>query len=184
MTEIKVIKSDVCEKSTTTDNGETKTIITVPTGQEVRAGQSTVYPVAISNLGSTAKTYVISVSPSVDSFGTYRIDPNNVIVIPGQTTETAYVYLTVDENADSGLKDFKITVTSDGESKDATLTASIISEKGTTGSVSDSLKTGLQISLLVLFVLLLILLVIFGFNKMKGSKEDEEDEDDVGQTYY
>jgi uncharacterized membrane protein len=187
-TEINVVKSDLCEATSPTTpvvEGVTKTVITVPTGQEVRAGQSVIYPVVISNLGNSAKTYVLTVSPSVEAFGTYRIDPSNVMVISGQSTQTAYVYLTVDENAQSGLRDFKITVTADGEAKDATLTASIVSgEETKTSDMSDSLKTGLQISLLVLVILLLILLVIFGFNKMKASKDDGEDEEEVGQTYY
>jgi uncharacterized membrane protein len=179
-TEIKVLSSDVCAAASATTT-EAKTIITVPSGQEVVAGKSAVYPVVISNMGSSAKTYVISVSPSVEAFGSYRIDPSNVMIVSGESTETAYVYLTVDENAQTGMRDFKITVTAEGEVTDATLTANIVADETTD---STSLKTGLQISLLVLVVLLLILLVIFGFNKMKGSKEDEEDEDEPGQTYY
>ena len=184
-TEIRVLASDACETSTSTSSSNsdasTKTVVTVPSSQEIKAGQSAVYPIVISNLGSSAKTYVLTVSPSVEGFATYRIDPSNVMVINGEGTETAYLYVTVDENAQSGLRDFKVTVKADGESKDVTLTASITSDASSSTVSSDSLKTALQISLLVLVVLLLILLIIFGFNKMKGEKDEEEE---VGQTYY
>ncbi|MBR9676062.1 hypothetical protein GOV05_03580 [Candidatus Woesearchaeota archaeon] len=189
LTDIKVLESDLCEAQITGGAPSSeKTLVTVPSSQEVKAGQSAVYPIMISNLGKTSKTYVVSVSPAVDSFATYRLDPSNVMIVNAKDTNTAYLYVTVDEDAQSGLKDFRVTVQADGESKDITLTASVVSEAGSDGSSLDlssgGVKTGLQISLLVLVVLLLILLIIFGFNKLKEEPRSDEDEDEPGQTYY
>lgn len=179
--DITVLESDACESTggVVSPTIPTRTVITVPSKQEVLAGQSIVYPIVISNLGKTSKTYVVTPSPSIENIGEYRLDPSNVVIIPAQGTETVYLYLTVDEAMAEGMKDFRLTVQTDDESKDLLLTADVKPGKGVS---SDGLKKGLQVSLSILVVLLIVLLIIFGFNKLKRDKEEEDE--DSEQTYY
>ncbi|MBD3203755.1 hypothetical protein GF327_05640 [Candidatus Woesearchaeota archaeon] len=187
-TSIDIIQDEVCDFDQDGDDDqpqEEKTIITVPGRQDVVQGEDVVYPIMISNTGSTSKTYTISVS-GIDSFGSYRIDPSNVVVVQGRKTETAYLYVTAKDDASVGEKVFSVNVDSNGDTEQVPLRINIQEgdeEPSPIGGADwEDIKRGLEIGLVVLVILLVLLGLIVGFNKLKGT--EEEDEEISGQTYY
>ncbi len=181
-TEITVLKNDVCEATGGQTGTQTdKTVINVPQAQEAKAGDSAVFPIMITNLGATSKTYTITVSPTVDSFATYTIDPSNVVIVKGGETRTVYVYTALKKDAQTGLKDFVVTVKTGSESQNIPLSVNILKGEKTTDN--QGLKTALEIGLIVLLIILIIVGLVWGFNKIKASGNEEKNEE-VNQTYY
>jgi uncharacterized membrane protein len=179
--DISVESSEVCGPVTPDDGAQVdKTIITIPESQDVVKGTGgVVYPIMIANLGKSAKTYTISVS-GIEAFGTYRIDPGNVVVVKSGETKTAYVYVTANDNAAAGERAFIVSVATDKETQQIPLTAKVVEPAVSSWS---KMRKGLEIGLVVLVVILLILGLIIGFRKLKGNDESEE-ESTEGQTYY
>ncbi|NTV23135.1 MAG: hypothetical protein HGA85_02030, partial [Nanoarchaeota archaeon] len=184
---------DTSSKGTTSDE---KTVVTVPGKQDVITGTAgTVYPIILENKGSSDRSYELKVT-GVDSWGQTKFDPGTYIVVRAGETETAYLYVTPNDDAQPGEKIFMVTVDTKGDKKQIALTANVVEgEKKTgTGSGNDitgnvvgaadwtSVKKGLEIGLVVLVVLLVILGLIVGFNKMKGNEGEKEEIG--GQTYY
>jgi len=176
-TTITVTGSDICE--TGKDTETSKTVVSVPQAQEVKAGSSAVFPIMLTNDGTKQQNYVISVSGSIDSFATYRIDPGNVISVPGKESKTAFVFVTVNKDATAGAKDFIVTIQSGDDSQDVALTANVV---GDSSSTDLDLRKALELGLVVLIVILVIAGIILGFNKLKP--KDEESDEELGQTYY
>ncbi len=175
---ITVLSGDACEVAEVS-KPTTKSVITVPESQEVAMGTAgAVYPVMISNLGSNAKTYTISVT-GADSWGTVRLDPAAVVVVQPESVKTVYMYVAAKENAQAGAQVFKVIVDSAEDSKQVLLTANIV--EGDASGDYNGLRRGLEIGLIILVIILIILGLIIGFNKLRGDKEDSDDET---QTYY
>ena len=180
---ISIVESEVCAPVDNGNDGAGKTVVTVPEAQNVVKGTSgAVFPITITNLAKSAKTYTLSVS-GVDAFGSYRVDPSNVIVVQGENSKTVYVYLTANDDAGAGEKAFVVSISTDGDSKDIALKANVVEPKV---SAWGKVRKALEIGLIVLVVILIIIGLIIGFSKLRKSEdEDEEPEDDVGsQTYY
>ncbi|MBN2566643.1 hypothetical protein JXB02_00990 [Candidatus Woesearchaeota archaeon] len=159
-----------------------RTVITVPDTQDVMAGKSAVFPLVISNLGATDKTYAMTVQGL--TWGTYTIDPSAVAIVMAGRTSTVYVHVTANADAPAGQQTFLLVVSSGGETEQIPMIANVAAaqEQAPTSVGWDKVKRGLEIGLVVLVVLLVILGLIIGFNKLKGS--DEEGEEGAGQTYY
>lgn len=176
--QIEVTASDICETATSGTQAGEKTIISVPSAQEVSQGNAVAFPIMIQNMGSKSKTYVITVSKAVDAFGQARIEPSNVIIVSPQKQETVFVYVKTNENAQVGQKDFAVTITSGDEKKDVMLSANVVKSSG----VSSDAKQMLEVGLVILVVILVIAGLIIGFNKLKPK---EEEKSEIGsQTYY
>ncbi len=166
----------VAEKGTTPST-EARTVISVPSNQELAAGTTVVYPIKISNMGSDSKTYALSVS-GVSEWGTYKFEPSGVVVVNGESSKTVLLSIAAGEDAAVGAKSFTVNIESDGESKDVSLTASIT--EGAETAQWDQVKRGLEIALVVLVIILIIIGLIIGFSKLRDSgRKDEE-----AQTYY
>lgn len=175
---ITVLKGGACEVAATATQPKGKTVVTIPENQEVVMGTTGgVYPVMISNLGSSAKTYTLTAS-GVDAWGTVRFDPAAVVVVQPESVKTVYMYVAAKEDAQAGAQVFKLAVESEDDSKQVVLTANV--NEGEEVVSYDGLRRGLEIGLIVLVVILIILGLIIGFNKLKGDRDD----DDESQTYY
>ncbi len=177
---IKVVEGDICNKedATETPKTEEKTILTIgPDKQSVAAGASAIYPITITNAGSSSKMYTISVDSA--SWGTFTVSPSNVVVLDSGESKAVYVYATPNKDA-SGEQMFAITVKSgDKTLKQVALKADITPAPA---SGMSKIKKALEIGLVILVVLLVILGLIIGFNKLKGSDEGETKEE--SSTYY
>ena len=105
-----------------------KTIVTVgPDSQDIVKGQGgAIYPLSLSNEGSSPKTYSISVG-GADGFASTMIKPTNVITIDPDEAESAYIYLAAKENALEGSYGFTIDINSAGKTiKQIPLTANVV----------------------------------------------------------
>ena len=159
---------------------EDKTLISVPQPQDVLAGEAAVFPIMLTNMGNKAKTYVITVSKSVETFGSARIDPSNVFIIQPDEPETVFIFVTINEDVEEGAKDFIVTITSGDEKQDIALTANVV---GGARAQTDLTRI-LEIGLVALIVILVIVGLAIGFNKLKPKEEEESPEEELGQTYY
>lgn len=171
-------ESAVCgAQEDTADTG--KTLITVPNKQIVTKGTTgAVYPVLINNMGDNAKAYTIEVQ-GLDMWGTARMDPGATLVVPAKNSQTVFLYVQANDDAQAGEKYFKLSITSDEDVKDIPLTASVQEESAAGGW--DGLKRVLEIGLIVLVIILIIIGLIVGFNKLRGSGDDDDDD---AKTYY
>jgi uncharacterized membrane protein len=167
-TTIHVLKSDTCGAAASGTDG--KSVITVPSSQEISQGQSVVYPIMLTNNGATAKTYTVSVS-GASNWATTKIDPSAVMIVPAGQSRTAYLYVTANQNAELGDKGLTLTIDDGTESKQVPLTARITKAAGSDWS---DVKKGLEIGLIILVIVLIIIGLIIGFNKLKDNKQESE----------
>jgi hypothetical protein len=102
-------------------------------------------------------------------FGTYRV---------AEESDGAYVFVSVDRNADAGQNEFTVDVMSGNEVlKSFDLTVDVLGPAGF-GNVKD----GLQLGFSILLVILVILGIIVAARKLRGDKEEPIIDED--QTYY
>jgi len=155
-----------------------KTVITIgPESQDVAQGATVVYPVTISNAGTSARTYTVDVSGA--DF-TFRVSPSNVVVLNAGESKAVFISATASSTASAGEKTFAVTVSSNDQVlKQVPLKANV---KASEGTGFGRVKSALEIGLVVLVVLLVILGLIIGFNKLKGDGEEPKEGD--SQTYY
>ncbi|MFA5142209.1 MAG: hypothetical protein WC471_04535 [Candidatus Woesearchaeota archaeon] len=172
---IKVVAS---ESNVCVVNAPVASKVVVPeVAQAVKAGQTLVLPVTITNAASEAKNYVVSVV--VGDMGAVRYNPANAMTVAAGATETMYVYVDVASDA-AGEKVLGLNVKAGNELvKEVTIKANVEGEEGfNMGALG--LKRVLEIGLVVLIVLIVLVGLIIGFNKLKDDDEDEEDE----KSYY
>ncbi|MFC1768583.1 hypothetical protein ACFLZX_02365 [Nanoarchaeota archaeon] len=181
--QITVEESESCPTGDGDGDGDTKpqskktTIVIGPESLDINPGQEVIYQIALTNGGSSARTYTVAVDGA--SWANFRVSPSNVIVLePGQSS-AAYIFAQANEDAPAGENSFAVTVTSGDEVlKQVALKSNIAAPEETAW---DKVKDGLEIGLIILVVLLVILGLIIGFNKLKGDEEGEEEE---SKTYY
>ena len=150
--------------------------------QDVKKGAAgVVYLLTITNNGKTSKAYTISVEGA--DWGSFRITPSNVLVAGPGESQTAYIYVSANENAPVGENTFTVNIKSgDKVLQKAPLKANVLAGSKSSQSSTSGIKKGLEIGLVILVVLLVILGLIIGFNKLKG--EEEETSEDETKTYY
>ena len=173
-TSITVRSGDMCgTENTGTGGTEDKTIVTVPSSQELTQGTSIAYPIMIQNNLGTSKTYTLTVS-GTSGWATTRIDPSSVIIVPAGQSKTVYLYVSANANSEPGDKIMTLTVDSGTESKQIPLVAKIGKATSGTSTNWSSLRNGLEIGLVVLVIILIIIGLIIAFNKMKDNKKETE----------
>ena len=170
-----VTEGDVCDLS---GDAAPTTLVTVgPATQDVAQGASAIYPVTLSNSGSEAKSYTVSVDGTAE-WATSSLDPASSVVLQSGESKAVYVYVSANEDAAVGEHMFTLSITSGTETlKQVALKANVLEDgKG-------DFKRGLEVALIVLVILLVVLGLIVGFNKLRGEDEDDDDESS-GETYY
>ncbi|HYD03397.1 MAG TPA: hypothetical protein VEC16_03800 [Alphaproteobacteria bacterium] len=169
MGSITVLKSETCG-ATTGSATEDRTTVTVPSMQELSQGTSIVYPVVLNNVGANAQTYTLSLS-GVSSWGTTRIEPSAIVVVPAGQSRTAYVHVSANPNAEVGDKAFTLTIDAGSDSKSVPLIAKVTKSSGSDLSSFKNVVTGVLVGLVVI---LIIVGLVIGFNKMKDNKNETE----------
>ena len=147
------------------------------TSQSVEAGKGVVFKLTVTNMGSKAATFTADVA-GVSSWGTSRIDPAMVTVLPDQTGEM-FVFVSASENADAGDKSFTLSVKS-GDSVVKQIPVTVKVSNASSVDTFGGLRKGLEVGFIVLLIVLVILGLILAARKL-GSKEDEEE---GKKTYY
>lgn len=183
---LEVVESPLCQERAVPGREmpgqDDKTVLTVgPSTQDVAAGQSgAVYPLTIQNAGRTAKTYAVTVD-GVDSFGTARLDPSNVVVLQPGEVKAVYVFVSAREGTAPGEKPFSVTVSANSETlRQFVLKANVVMPSAAEQPAeSDTLQTVLKVGLVVLVVVVVVLGLVLAFTRMKG-----KDGEVASQTYY
>ncbi|RLE41727.1 hypothetical protein DRJ48_05005 [Candidatus Woesearchaeota archaeon] len=177
-TSIEIASAGPCEAPE--EEVEEKIVVTLETLSKdvVAGGQGVVYPITITNTGSTARTIVLSI-PQV-AWGSLKLSPSNVLVLNGGETKTAFVYATASRATAPGEYQFSVALnTVEGETlKELTFTANV--GKAPSGV---SVTRGLEIALVVLILILVVIGLILGLRKLRGGAEESEEEVS-GETYY
>lgn len=166
-------------KNTATTTDEPKTLVSAAIEpQTIKVGSTGVYPITISNLGNSAKTYTITIQSAAD-WASFKVSPSNLLLLESKEAKTAYLYVTPNANADD-TNLFVVEINDGKESKQVALQADISAQNSSSG-----FRRALEIGLIVLVVLLVIVGLIVAFTKLASTDEDEdEDEDETTQTYY
>ena len=152
-----------------------------PESQNVVAGKTATYALALSNTGRTSKAYVLE--SLVGDWATASLS-DSVVVLESGKNKVVYVEVTPKEGATAGEHVASINIKSgDGELLESVpLKANVVmqstSSAASTTSTDFSLRNGLEITLVVVVVILIIVGLVVGFSRLR--KDDEEDQ----KTYY
>ncbi|MCP3682804.1 MAG: hypothetical protein GY861_08955 [bacterium] len=172
---IQVLEGEMCEvippaaKTTIAYSADVQSLVAGEAGAA--------YPVTISNLGTSTKTYTIGVEGA--DWATVRVTPSNVLVLKAGETKTAYIYVAAKETAVAGDQVFTAAVkdASGNTLKELTLRASVEEASGMDWGTT---RKVLEIALVALVVLLVIVGLIVAFMRLKGPGAEGEE----SQTYY
>jgi len=168
------------EKVTEKPKAEEKTIITVATGKQsaVQSGGEVAYPITLTNMGASSKTYTISADGA--AWANFRVSPSNVLVIGSEGSKAFTVFVSASKDAPVGDQTFTVTINS-GNKVLKQLPLSLDVQEGKVSGAA-KLKKGLEVGLVVLVILLVVIGLIIGFNKLRGDEEEEGNEEE--KTYY
>ncbi len=127
--------------------------------------------------GDAVAFWVSFANPNVD----YTVDVNGADfadVTVAEESDGAYVFVSVNENAEVGLHDFTVTVSAgSNELRSFDLTVNV-----TEGTSYSSVKQGLELGFSILLVILVILGIIVAAKKLRSDNDEPIIDED--QTYY
>lgn len=158
------------------DGEDTLVLAVGPESQNVAAGSTATYAVALNNPGARSTAYVLAANTG--SWATTSLSESLVVLEAGKT-KVVYVQVTAAENAPAGQYPVSMTVSANNEVlQTVTLSANVVGAQPQAGQQTISLRNGLEIALIVLVVLLVIIGLIIGFSRLRKDGEEEE------KTYY
>lgn len=174
---VEVLASETCPQV----SGGERTVIVVSTEPQAVSvgGSGTVYPISITNAGSTTKVYTLAVDSSA-SWATTRMSPSNVVTVGPGEARAVSLYVAANSGTPDGERVFTVSVKdqSGRTLEQLVMKANVISSSGGFGG----LRKYLEVGLVVLVVLLIVIALIFIFSKLfRGQDEEEEAEP---KTYY
>jgi len=159
-----------------TPSADTRVVISVGSQrQDVTAGKGgVIYPIIISNPGTSAKTASVAVD-AASQWATTSITPSNVVVIQPGETKAVYVYVAVNAGASAGEHMFSVSINGLSDMpQQIAFTANVLAGQA---DVKD-LKTMLEIGLVAIAALIVIIGLIIAFTKGKGKNQESS------ETYY
>ena len=163
----------VLENSRFTQQDDANTLVLAvgPESQNVAAGQTATYAVALTNAGTTSKAYTVQAVSG--DWATVSVSEPLVVLGAGQN-KVVYVDVAASQTAVAGAQSVSVSISADNEMlKTVNLQSNVVAGS----SNASGLRNGLEIALIVLVVLLVIVGLIIGFSRLR--RDDEEE-----QTYY
>ncbi|MBT4604373.1 hypothetical protein HOC01_01920 [archaeon] len=154
------------------DASEERLVIAVgPESQDVSAGQTATFAVALSNEGDETETFTLNLEAAS---GSASLSESLVVLTAGES-QVVYGYVAVTDAA--GIVPVTLTVASEGETLETIGLTVDVDADSSSVSEGASLRNALEIALIVLVVLLVLVGLIIGFTRLR--KDDDEE-----QTYY
>ncbi|MBS3123582.1 hypothetical protein J4437_03015 [Candidatus Woesearchaeota archaeon] len=155
---------------------ETLVLAVGPETQNVQAGQTARYAIALTNAGSKSRAYLLS--SSTGTWATVALSNSLVVLEPGKNT-VVYVDVTASADAAQGTQTVPVAISANNEVLETVnLGATVTAAPQAVSNSNVSLRTGLEIALIVLVVVLVIIGLIIGFSRLR--KDDDEEE----KKYY
>jgi len=146
-----------------------------PENQNVAAGKTATYAIALTNAGVTSKAYTLEAATG--SWATATLSDSLVVLEAGKN-QVVYLDVAVNAGTDAGEHVASLVIKSGNEAlQTVTVKANVVAGDNSVAG-NFSLRNGLEIALIVLVVLLVIIGLIIGFSRLR--KDDEEEE----KTYY
>lgn len=145
-----------------------------PETQNVAAGKTVTYAIALTNAGAVSKAF--SLESALGDWATATLSESLVVLEPGKN-QIVYVDLAVADDTVAGEHLASLTVKSGSDVlQTVVLKANVVNADAQNDGIS--LRSGLEIALVVLVVLLIILGLVIGFSRLRKDDDGEE------QTYY
>ena len=150
---------------------ETLVLAVGPETQNVQAGQTARYAIALTNAGSKSRAYLLS--SSTGTWATVALSNSLVVLEPGKNT-VVYVDVTASADAAQGTQTVPVAISANNEVLETVnLGATVTAAPQAVSNSNVSLRTGLEIALIVLVVVLVIIGLIIGFSRLR--KDDDEE---------
>jgi len=147
----------------------------IPEAENIVQGDVEIpYTIIITNPTERRKTYIINID-GVDVFGSYRLEPSNVLIIPGMKSQVAYLYVRADISDITGPNPIVVTAKSDKELKE-TVSANIIkAEKETCWArFCNYIKSTIWYTFFLLFLIIIVFLMVLFFLLKRDDEEKEK----------
>ncbi|MFH1072813.1 MAG: FixG Ig-like domain-containing protein, partial [Nanoarchaeota archaeon] len=152
-------------------------VVDIYTTQDVFPGQSTVYPLKITNTDDYAKSYTITIT-GLEAWGTYYLESGSVVIIqPGQE-KVIPIHVYVSPDAAPGERVFTVRITHGQETSETTLIANI------KGKEKNNLGTVILVLEILLGILILAALVLGVNYVLKRQQAEPRPTADNLSTYY
>ncbi len=151
---------------------ETIVVAAGPESQTATVGSTATYALALSNTGSRSRSFVLETVAG--DWATVSLSESLVVLEPG-VNRVVYVDVTPTEAAAAGEHSLSVAVKSGNEVLETVTLRTTVAAPAERGV---SLRTGLEVALIVLVVLLVIIGLIIGFSRLKKDEEEEQ------QQYY
>lgn len=135
--------------------------------RDARGGDSTIFPITITNDGEATHSYQIF-AEGIDSWGTYEVSEGSLILIPPHQTREAELRVYAYTSAPAGDKVFSLVVRSGNDVEKTDLRVNILPSLERT--VSPFLVNGL----IALFVLIVLTLIILGIQLKTSHKKTSQ----------
>jgi uncharacterized membrane protein len=148
-----------------------------PETQNVKAGSTARYAVALTNAGSKSRAYLVNAVAG--DWASVSLSDSLVVLSPNQN-KVVYVDVATSASAAQGAQTVAVTISADNENLETVSLGAVVLANDAPASGSNvSLRNGLEIALIVLVVILVIIGLIIGFSRLR--RDDEGDED---KAYY
>ncbi|MBT5342446.1 hypothetical protein HOL59_02575 [Candidatus Woesearchaeota archaeon] len=171
----KIVKVNVLANEMFAPTSDKLVLAVGPESQNVAAGTTASYAIALTNAGSSSKAYVLDVVTG--DWATATLSESLVVLEAGKN-KVVKVDVTPVAGAVAGEHVASVAVMSGDDVLETIVLKANVVESKASASQKFSLRNGLEIALIVLVVLLVIIGLIIGFSRLRKDEDEEE------QTYY
>ena len=155
---------------------ETLVLAVGPETQNVKAGTTGRYAVALTNAGTKSRAYLVSAVAG--DWASVSLSDSLVVLEPGKN-KVVYVDVAVAQNAAAGAQTVAVTISANDEALETVSLGAVVAAVEQSANANVSLRSGLEIALIVLVVILVVIGLIIGFSKLRKDNNGDED-----KAYY
>ncbi|PIN75631.1 hypothetical protein COV18_02175 [Candidatus Woesearchaeota archaeon CG10_big_fil_rev_8_21_14_0_10_37_12] len=157
---ITVTQDETCEES----NEAPITITLGNNAQQTLPGQPVTYPITITNIGKTSRTFVINTPPT--DWADVSVSPTNTLVVQPRQTQTTFISVEPNEESTSGSHTITAAVTSNNYREELNIITMVLEQPR---------KTGIFETVLIILVILLVIIgIIIGIAHARSKENKQE----------